>query len=69
MQAKEFDLLSDISITHPYAACAVFTHGFVGKWNYVSDEVYYKYSDSFSSSETIIQSHFLTNLTGQSLLF
>ena len=33
--AKELDLLSDISITHPHAAYAAFTHGFIGKWNYL----------------------------------
>ena len=33
--AKELDLLSDISITHPHAAYSAFTHGFIGKWNYL----------------------------------
>ena len=33
--AKELDLLSDISITHPHAAYAAFTYGFIGKWNYL----------------------------------
>ena len=33
--AKDLGLLSDISITHPHAAYAAFTHGFIGKWNYL----------------------------------
>ena len=33
--AKELDLLSDISITHPHAAYAAFSHGFICKWNYL----------------------------------
>ena len=29
---KELQQLSDISVTHPQAA---FTHGFIGKWNFL----------------------------------
>ena len=32
---KELQQLSDISVTHPQAAYAAFTHGFISKWNFL----------------------------------
>ena len=62
--AKELDLLSDISITHPHAAYAAFTHGFIGKWNYLMRCIP-NIRTFLAPLETIIQIRFLPNLTGQ----
>ena len=62
--AKELDLLSDISITHPHAAYSAFTHGFIGKWNYLMRCIP-NIQTFLAPLETIIQTRFLPNLTGQ----
>ena len=62
--AKELDLLSDISITHPHAAYSAFTHGFIGKWNYLMRCIP-NIQTFLAPLETIIQTRFLSNLTGQ----
>ena len=61
---RELDLLSDISITHPHAAYAAFTHGFIGKWNYLMRCIP-NIQTFFGPLETIIQTRLLPNLTGQ----
>ena len=50
--AKEFDLLSNISITHPHAAYVAFSHGFIGKWNYLMR--CFQYSDFLAPLESIL---------------
>ena len=62
--AKELDLLSDISITHPHAAYAAFTHGLVGRWNYLMRCIP-NIQTFLAPLETTIQTRFLPNLTGQ----
>ena len=62
--AKEVDLLSDISITHPHAAYAAFPHGFVGRWNYLMRCIPNIWT-FLAPLKTIIQACFLPNLTGQ----
>ena len=61
---KELYLLSDISITHPHAAYAAFTHGFIGKWNYLMRCIP-NIQTFLAPLETIIQTRFLLNLMGQ----
>ena len=61
---RELDLLSDISVTHPHAAYAAFTHGFIGKWNYLMRCIP-NIEDFVAPLETIVRKHFLPNLTGQ----
>lgn len=58
--AKELDLLSDISITHRHAAYAAFTHGFIGKWNYLMRCIP-NIQTCLAPLETIIQTRFLPN--------
>jgi len=61
---KELTLLSDISVTHPHAANAPFTHGFIGKWNYLMRCIP-NIQTFLAPLETIIRTHLLLNLTGQ----
>ena len=62
--AQELQLLVDISITHPHAACAGFVHGFIGKWNFLMRCIP-NTEDFLAPLEVIIRTKFLPNLPGQ----
>ena len=60
--AKGLDLFSDISITHPHAAYAAFTHGLVDRWNYLMRCIP-NIQTFLAPLETIIQTRFLSNFS------
>ena len=61
---KELQQLSDISVTHPQAAYVAFTHGFIGKWNFLMRCIP-NIQPFLSPLEETIRCRFLPNLTGQ----
>ena len=61
---KELQQLSDISVTHPQAAFAAFTHGFIGKWNFLM-RCTPNIQPFLTPLEETIRCRFLPNFTGQ----
>ena len=61
---KELQQLSDIPVTHPQAAYAAFTNGFIGKWNFLMRCIP-NIQPFLSPLEETIHCRLLPNLTGQ----
>jgi hypothetical protein len=56
--------LSDVALTHPQAAYAVFTHGLTSKWTFIMRTVP-NIEDEFQPLEDAIRCYFLPALTGR----
>ena len=60
----EVEVLSDVSVTQPHAAYAAFTHGIIGRWDYLIRCIP-DISDLLCPLEEVIHTKLLPNLTGQ----
>lgn len=58
------ECLSTFAHTQPHAAYAAFTHGLMGKWNYLIRTIP-NIGDLLTPLEAVIRQKFLTSLTGQ----